>query len=140
MISTIATIIIGDNSNMPIKLIKKMMRKISDMIELPNGLLLSIYYSTRYQIIKHDYYSPKLIICDLHGYELWEAKEEIVSKLEECRIRKGGKIKIIHGHQHGQVLRNYFRSDLFIIEMNKLGYDLEMKDPKYLGSTTFMFS
>ncbi|GAH55012.1 unnamed protein product [marine sediment metagenome] len=74
----------------------------------------------------------------MHGLTLWETKEEIINHLEECRIRKGGEIKIIHGHRHGQILKNYFRSELFINEMIKLGYKLKMKNPNQSGSTTFV--
>ena len=38
---------------------------------------------------------------DLHGFELWEALEEIVCCLEECRVKGISEISIIHGYYGG---------------------------------------
>ncbi len=48
---------------------------------------------------------------DLHGFELWEALEEIVYKLEECKTRGIREIVLVHGFHRGQILKNYIQSE-----------------------------
>ena len=62
---------------------------------------------------------------DVHGYELWEAIEEIVRALEECHIQGDSRIEIVHGYRKGQVLKNYIRSDGFLREIAREGYKLK---------------
>ncbi len=64
---------------------------------------------------------------NLHGYELWGAIDKVLSVLEECNINHDGEIKIIHGYKHGQVLKNYFRSNKFLVEMAREGFRLKLK-------------
>ena len=51
----------------------------------------------------------------------------MLSALEECKINGDGEITIIHGYKHGQVLKNYFRSNKFLVEMAREGFQLKMK-------------
>jgi len=64
---------------------------------------------------------------DLHGFELWEALEEIVYKLEECKTRGVQEITFIHGFHRGQALKNYIQSEGFLKEMAKEGFKLKKK-------------
>ncbi len=68
-----------------------------------------------------------LLEINVHGYELWGAIDEVLSAFEECRINGDLEINIIHGYKHGQVLKNYFRSNKFLVEMAHEGFRLKMK-------------
>ena len=68
-----------------------------------------------------------LLEINVHGYELWGAIDEVLSALEECKIKSDKGINIIHGYKHGQVLKNYFRSNKFLREMAHEGFRLKMK-------------
>ena len=68
-----------------------------------------------------------LLEINVHGHELWGAIDEVLSVLEECKIKGYGDINIIHGYKHGQVLKNYFRSNKFLIEMAREGFQLKIK-------------
>jgi DNA-nicking Smr family endonuclease len=65
---------------------------------------------------------------NVHGHELWGAIDEVLSALEECKIKGEREINIIHGYKHGQVLKNYFRSNKFVAEMAREGFQLKIKD------------
>lgn len=69
-----------------------------------------------------------LLETNVHGHELWGAIEEVLSALVECKINGDREISIIHGYKHGQILKNYFRSNKFLVEMAREGFRLEMKD------------
>ena len=68
-----------------------------------------------------------LLEINVHGHELWGAIDEVLSVLGECKINGDGEIDIIHGYKHGQVLKNYFRSNKFLVEMAREGFQLKMK-------------
>jgi DNA-nicking Smr family endonuclease len=68
-----------------------------------------------------------LLEINVHGHELWGAIDEVLSVLEECKINRDGEINIIHGYKHGQVLKNYFRSNKFLVEMAREGFRLKIK-------------
>jgi len=70
----------------------------------------------------------RLLELNIHGHELWGAIDEVLSALEECKINSDAEIKIIHGYKHGQVLKNYFRSNKFLVEMGREGFRLKMED------------
>jgi len=74
---------------------------------------------------------------NLHGHELWGAIDEVLSVLEECKINGDGEINIIHGYKHGQVLKNYFRSNKFLVEMAREGFRLKKKEFSNSGESTF---
>ena len=69
-----------------------------------------------------------LLEINIHGHELWGAIDVVLSSLEECKINSDVEIKIIHGYKHGQVLKNYFRSNKFLVEMAREGFRLKIKD------------
>ena len=68
-----------------------------------------------------------LLEIDVHGHELWGAIDEVLSTLEECKLKDHRDINIIHGYKHGKVLKNYFRSNKFLAEMAREGFQLKMK-------------
>ena len=70
----------------------------------------------------------RLLELNIHGHELWGAIDEVLSALEECILNNDAEIKIIHGYKHGQVLKNYFRSNKFLVEMAREGFRLKMED------------
>lgn len=65
---------------------------------------------------------------NVHGQELYGAIDEVLITLEECKLNGDEEIKIIHGYKHGQVLKNYFRSNKFLAELGRQGFRLKMKD------------
>ncbi len=69
-----------------------------------------------------------ILEINVHGHELWGAIDEVLSVLEECKLKSDGEINIIHGYKHGQVLKNYFRSNKFLVEMAREGFRLKRKD------------
>jgi len=69
-----------------------------------------------------------LLEINVHGHELWGAIDEVLSALEECKINGEREINIIHGYKHGQVLKKYFRSNKFVAEMVREGFQLKTKD------------
>ena len=69
-----------------------------------------------------------LLEINVHGHELWGAIDEVLSALEECKIKGEREINIIHGYKHGQVLKNYFRSNKFVAEMAREGFQLKIKN------------
>ena len=75
--------------------------------------------------------------CDVHGYELWEAIEEILYILEECRIKGDRELVIIHGYKSGQVLKNYFQSKKFLDEIARKGFNLRRKETTNPGISCF---
>ena len=74
---------------------------------------------------------------DLHGFELWDAIDEILYKLEECKIKGERELLLVHGYKSGQVLKNYLRSKRFLTEMAQEGYNLKMKEILNSGMTSF---
>ena len=78
-----------------------------------------------------------LLEIDVHGHELWGAIDEVISCLEECKLNGDGKITIIHGYKHGQVLRNYFRSNKFLVETKREGFQLKMINNSDPAITSF---
>ena len=75
---------------------------------------------------------------NVHGHELWGAIDEVLSGLEECKLKSDGEINIIHGYKHGQVLKNYFRSTKFLAQMAREGFRLKMKDISDPAISSFM--
>jgi len=74
---------------------------------------------------------------DVHGYELWEAIDEILYILEECRINGDRELVIIHGYQRGQVLKSFFQSKKFLEEMARKGFHLRRKETFNPGISCF---
>ena len=74
---------------------------------------------------------------NIHGLELIEALDEISYTLSFCKIEGITEISIIHGCHHGQVLKNYIRSEGFLKEMKGEGYELRRKCEDNPGITNF---
>ena len=74
---------------------------------------------------------------DIHGFELNEAIDEISYILNACKIEGITEISIVHGYHHGQVLKNYIRSEGFLREMKREGYELRRKSVNNPGTTNF---
>jgi len=74
---------------------------------------------------------------DLHRYELWEALDEIVLVLEECKIKGDSILELIHGFKQGQVLKNYIQSEGFIKEMAREGFNLTRSQTSNPGVSIF---
>ncbi|MEJ2249868.1 MAG: Smr/MutS family protein, partial [Candidatus Lokiarchaeota archaeon] len=64
--------------------------------------------------------------------------DEIIYRLEECRINGIKEISIIHGYRHGNILKDYIRSEGFLIEMEKAGFTLEIRNSQNEGLTCFL--
>ncbi|MHA1190933.1 MAG: Smr/MutS family protein [Promethearchaeota archaeon] len=79
-----------------------------------------------------------ILEINVHGHEVWGAIDEVLSSLEECKLNGDGEINIIHGYKHGQVLKNYFRSNKFLTEMAREGFRLKMKDISNQAISSFM--
>jgi len=79
-----------------------------------------------------------LLEINVHGHELWGAIDEVLSALEECKIKSDREINIIHGYKHGQVLKNYFRSNKFLGEMTREGFRLKLKDTSDPAISSFV--
>ena len=63
--------------------------------------------------------------CNLHGFRLFDAIEEIINILDVCLSLGEKTLSIIYGYRHGQVLKNFIRSKEFLKEMNEVGYNLK---------------
>ncbi len=72
---------------------------------------------------------------DLHGLTLKEAMVYVESKLEKCVYRGVSGLKLIHGYHHGTILREYFRSDKFKVDMKQTGLIISISNIKDLGYT-----
>lgn len=75
---------------------------------------------------------------DIHGMRLWEAIDEILYRLEECRVNGIEMISIVHGYRHGKVLKDYIRSKGFIREIKRAGFILKKQRTRDQGSTSFL--
>lgn len=82
----------------------------------------------------------KRLKIDLHGFELATAKTELYYALKECIMNNDDEIEIVHGYQHGSVLKNYIESNYFIQDMKKSGFILRLKSMPNQGSTIFTVS
>ncbi|MFX0073594.1 MAG: Smr/MutS family protein [Candidatus Hermodarchaeota archaeon] len=75
--------------------------------------------------------------CDLHGFRLFDAIEEIIDFIDSCISSGERLIIIIHGYKHGQVLKNYFRSKEFIEDMEDEGFILKELTHPNPGASLF---
>ncbi|MHA1147757.1 MAG: Smr/MutS family protein [Promethearchaeota archaeon] len=75
--------------------------------------------------------------CDLHGFRLFDAIEEVINFIEVC-LSSGDRILfIIHGYRHGQVLKNYFRSKEFLEDMKDERFNLKELSHPNLGVSMY---
>ena len=72
---------------------------------------------------------------DLHGFYLKEAIKVVEFNLNKCKENKIKGLVLVHGYRHGNILRNYFRSESFIREMGVFGFEIEVIDVSKPGST-----
>ncbi len=72
---------------------------------------------------------------DLHRMTLKEAIIYVESKLEGSIDRSVGGLKLIHGYPHGTILREYFRSEKFKLEMKRGGLITGLSNIRDLGYT-----
>lgn len=79
----------------------------------------------------------KKIKCDLHGFRLFDAIEEIIGVIERCMSSGDSDIFIIHGYRNGQVLKNYFRSSKFLEDTSDVGYHLRELNHPNPGASMF---
>ncbi len=76
---------------------------------------------------------------DIHRFELMEALDEIIYRLEEYRAKGIREFSIIHGFHGGQVLKNYIQSEGFLKEMAHEGFQLKRKRSSNNGESCFLF-
>jgi len=77
---------------------------------------------------------------DLHELYVKDALIKVKVKLKECQTNNKKGIKIIHGYHRGHALRDYFRSQLFIKEMKKVGLYVRIVRTSLEGETSIIFS
>lgn len=75
--------------------------------------------------------------CDLHGFTLEEAIDEILHVLHDCSLYEDCNLEIIHGHHHGQRIKNYLRSPGFLKQMARFGFHLKRKGSPDEGISNF---
>ncbi len=75
--------------------------------------------------------------CDLHGFRLFDAIEELINIIEVCLSSGESIIFIIHGYRNGQVLKNYFRSKKFLEDMADEGFKLKQLNQSNPGVSVF---
>ena len=66
------------------------------------------------------------MVLNLHGFTLQDAIEEVLWKIEEFILKDIDCLSLIHGYRHGQVLKNYFRSQEFLRVAAQYGYQLRL--------------
>lgn len=74
---------------------------------------------------------------DVHKLYLNDAIDEILYQFEECKECGDETLQIIHGHKHGTIIRDYIRTDGFVIEMAKNGNEIMREDFSKEGETIF---
>ena len=74
---------------------------------------------------------------NVHNHSLEEAVEAILYKFEECKECRDNSLKVIHGHKHGTVIKDYIRSSRFILEVAKMGNEVIEKNFSEEGRTIF---
>ncbi len=75
--------------------------------------------------------------CNLHGFVLFEAIEEIIDRISYCLSSEDSKIFLIHGYKHGKVLKSYIRSEKFLKDMTEEGFRLKELSHPNPGATMF---
>ena len=76
---------------------------------------------------------------DLHGLYVKEAILKVKETLIEYYELGCDEITLIHGYRHGHALKDYFRSDDFIREMENFGFRINLVQITDLGTTGFSF-
>ncbi|MHA1745943.1 MAG: hypothetical protein ACTSWW_08075, partial [Promethearchaeota archaeon] len=73
---------------------------------------------------------------DLHGFELDEAKMEVLQALAECRVNEDALLDLVHGY-HGGILLGYFRSARFRAAMAREGFGIQRMEVMNRGKTRY---
>ena len=73
---------------------------------------------------------------DLHGFELDEAKTEVLHALAECRVNEDAVLDLVHGY-HGAILLSYFRSSRFRAAMARQGFGILRMEVLNQGKTRY---
>ena len=73
---------------------------------------------------------------DLHGFELDEAKMEVLQALAECRVNEDAVLDLVHGY-HGAILLRYFRSARFRAQMTREGFVIRRMEVVNRGKTRY---
>ena len=73
---------------------------------------------------------------DLHGFELDEAKMEVLQALAECRMNEDAVLDLVHGY-HGAILLRYFRSGQFRARMAREGFAIQRMEVMNRGKTRY---
>jgi hypothetical protein len=74
---------------------------------------------------------------DLHGFELDEAKMEVLHALAECRVNEDAVLDLVHGYHHGSILLRYFRSARFRAQMAREGFVIQRMEVVNRGKTRY---
>jgi len=77
---------------------------------------------------------------DLHGFNLETAIIEVFYALDECLVIGESELEIIHGYKRGQVLKNFFNSDYFLLNAEQKGYPIRKKLNSNPGKTCLIIS
>ncbi|MEJ2248933.1 MAG: Smr/MutS family protein [Candidatus Lokiarchaeota archaeon] len=75
--------------------------------------------------------------CDLHGFNLKDAIEEIMESIELCHLLGDNYLLLIHGYRRGQVLKNYIRSKNFLDDMKEKGFNVKPSKFSNPGASQF---
>lgn len=74
---------------------------------------------------------------NVHKLFLDDAIEEIMIKFDECVDLGDNSLEIIHGHKHGTRIKDYIRSNGFLKEAARNGYEIVSKNFADGGVTIF---
>ena len=77
------------------------------------------------------------MILDVHNLYLKDAIDEILYKFDECKECGDNTLQIIHGHKHGNKIKDYIRTSGFILEMAKNGNEVIDRSFSQEGVTIF---
>jgi len=114
-------------------------KKLINHVELKHGIRsIKCPFCTEESFSQNDYIEHEkthFLEVDLHGLYLRDSIWEIKEKLNERRTYSTVGLKIIHGFHHGQVLKEYFRSNKFVEEMKNSGFKIKLLDVTNDGFT-----
>ncbi|MBA7641328.1 hypothetical protein ES703_49005 [subsurface metagenome] len=54
---------------------------------------------------------------NVHNLFLKDALDDIMVRFDECRDLRDNTLEIIHGYKHGTRIKDYIRSDGFLIDL-----------------------
>ncbi len=77
------------------------------------------------------------MILNVHKLTLNEATDEIMIKFYECMELGDFALEVIHGYKHGTRIKDYIRSNGFVKEATRNGYEIVSKNFTDKGVTIF---